>query len=263
MQRAYTHFVTKKQVDGFKFTAYSDASVKKALSELFQGFCAYCESYYDATQTQDVEHFRPKGRVDNGTAKTKPGYWWLAAEWTNLVPSCILCNRETNQLLFDGTIFKTGKGDRFPLLDESKRAKEQGQEVREVPLLIDPCADDPTEFLTYAVLDGKCIVVPRTANETDLRYKRARASIDVYGLNRAKLVLDRTRYMMRISISLRQLQRSIRQLNHAQEATILDIEGSISDELEYLAMHMRAEDRFSAMSRWLIEPVLNRLDISL
>lgn len=47
----------------------------------------------------DVEHFRPKSEIDEvdpatfrpvpGRAPTAPGYYWLAAAWSNLLPSCI------------------------------------------------------------------------------------------------------------------------------------------------------------------------------
>ncbi|WP_090302071.1 hypothetical protein [Ensifer sp. YR511] len=255
--------MTKKKTDGFKFKAYSDPDVKTALSELFEGFCAYCESYYDATQTQDVEHYRPKGRIDNGATQLKPGYWWLAAEWSNLVPSCILCNRETNQLLYDSTILKTGKGDRFPLLHEGSRGRSPGAEVTETPLLIDPCSENPADFLSFEVIDGKCIVVPKVSDEGDLRYVKARTSIDLYGLNRNGLVKDRTRYMKRIRVSLRNLERALRNLDSAPPEMVVDLEETISDELDLLAVHWHVEDRFSAMSRWLIGPVLIRLDISL
>lgn len=262
LERARKHFDVDKNVDGFTFNVYSDASVKQALNDLFDGMCAYCESYYDATQTQDVEHYRPKGRIDNGVTKLKPGYWWLAAHWGNLVPSCILCNRETNQILFDGSILKTGKGDRFPILDETTRATTEGGEVTETPLLIDPCSDDPGDYLCYVVRDGKCIMVPKVDNSDDLRNSRARASIDIYGLNRAPLVRDRTRYMKRISYALRQLERQVALLDAAGPETTADIEAEIAESLEFLDAHADGKDRFSAMARWLIQPVYEQLGIA-
>ncbi|MFA1625883.1 hypothetical protein ACDY96_24930 [Rhizobium mongolense] len=261
LERARVHFVTDKRVDGFNFGAYSDASVKQALSELFQGLCAYCESYYDATQTQDVEHYRPKGRIDNGAQKIKPGYWWLAAKWDNLVPSCILCNRETNQILFDSSVLKTGKGDRFPLLDEENRANGEGHEDREIPLLIDPCNDNPDDYLCYALKDEKCIVVPKIIDPNDLRYLRARTSIDVYGLNRAGLVIDRTRYMKRIRYILRQLEGQVIDLDNAGAEKLPEIEAEIAESIEILNAHRDGNDRFSSMARWLIDPVYKRLGI--
>ncbi|MBZ9763368.1 hypothetical protein LB553_21140 [Mesorhizobium sp. CA8] len=262
LERARQHFGVEKKTDGFKFSAYSDPTVKQALSNVFKGLCAYCESFYDATQTQDVEHYRPKGRIDNGVQKIKPGYWWLAAKWDNLVPSCILCNRETNQILFDNTVLKSGKGDRFPLLEEAHRGTKEGSEAGETPLLIDPCNDDPGKYLRYDVRDGKCIVVPKVNNISDLNFIRARTSIDVYGLNRSGLVIDRTRYMKRIQYILRQLEKQATALDRADVGQVAHIEAEITETLEVLNSHRDGNDRFSSMARWLIDPVYERLGIA-
>ena len=74
------------------FSVYSNPDVKAALADVFGGKCAYCESRYDRTQPVDVEHYRPKSEVKVGEVKVG-GYWWLAAVWSNLLPSCIDCNR--------------------------------------------------------------------------------------------------------------------------------------------------------------------------
>ncbi|WP_314961798.1 hypothetical protein [Bradyrhizobium cosmicum] len=73
----------------FPFQAYKAEGVKKRLEELFHGKCAYCESLYASQAPVDVEHYRPKGRVKDEHAH--PGYWWLASEWTNLLPASITC----------------------------------------------------------------------------------------------------------------------------------------------------------------------------
>ena len=105
------------------FKAYLAA--KTALERLFHKKCAYCEFKYKAGLTGDVEHYRPKGRFLTSDGKTIwPGYYWLAATWTNLVPVCSMCNR-TNVVIdpTDGTRTDDRKGERFPLADESRRAK--------------------------------------------------------------------------------------------------------------------------------------------
>lgn len=82
------------------------------LENVFHDKCAYCEreisGYYG-----DAEHYRPKGAVkrrgQNGAFEEPecdlldpalgvlarqghPGYFWLAYDWRNLVPSCVFCN---------------------------------------------------------------------------------------------------------------------------------------------------------------------------
>ena len=67
----------------FGFKIYKHDQVKKALTDLFHGKCAYCETRYAATQPMDVEHWRPKGQIelDNGENK-KPAYYKM----TDLFP---------------------------------------------------------------------------------------------------------------------------------------------------------------------------------
>ena len=81
----------------YPFKVYGHQQIKDALAALFFNKCAYCETPYAATQPVDVEHFRPKGEVAED--KEHPGYYWLAASWENLFPSCIDFNRERTQQL--------------------------------------------------------------------------------------------------------------------------------------------------------------------
>jgi hypothetical protein len=136
------------------------------LLKLFNGKCAYCEAKITLTQPGDVEHFRPKGRVVDENFKpihvrhpskgdiVHPGYYWLAYEWRNLLPSCIDCNRYRN--LGDvpqKIVFKTdagaGKADRFPLKDEALRAVVPNEEAREGVLLINPSETNPLDHFEF------------------------------------------------------------------------------------------------------------------
>lgn len=62
--------------------------VVESLKKLYEFKCAFCES---KKFTPDVEHFRPKKRVTS--VKGHQGYYWLAYEWTNLIPCCSDCNK--------------------------------------------------------------------------------------------------------------------------------------------------------------------------
>ncbi len=75
--------------------------------DYFFGKCVYCESLITNNHPGDVEHFRPKGRVtdlnnkpvmikSNGKEVSHPGYYWLAYEISNLMPSCEDCNRPSS-----------------------------------------------------------------------------------------------------------------------------------------------------------------------
>jgi hypothetical protein len=82
------------------------------LDNVFHGKCAYCEVKI-LRQPGDAEHFRPKGAVKRKDPRGKivspsceiadpggqmleiphPGYFWLAYDWRNLLPSCSDCNK--------------------------------------------------------------------------------------------------------------------------------------------------------------------------
>lgn len=151
--------------DAPSFSVYKSDSVKKRLDELFHGKCAYCESFYASTAPVDVEHYRPKGAVHEDASH--PGYWWLAMDWDNLLPSCIDCNRKRKQVVpklsaklltlleesrgfSHGVVMLAGKKDSFPLLG-SRAATESSPIVTEYPLLLDPCRDAPEEHLQFYI----------------------------------------------------------------------------------------------------------------
>lgn len=261
LERARKYFVLDKKCQGFKFSVYANPGVRKALRELFHGKCAYCESFYDDTQTEDVEHFRPKGRIDTLTANLYPGYWWLAATWSNLLPSCARCNRRNEVQLYDGSTAHIGKGNRFPIDDEAKRARKENDEAQEVSLLINPCEDDPEDYLQFEVKDDTCLIRPRSANKTALAYRRASTSIDVYGLNREGLVKQRSRYFIRLSASLRNLERWTKVLDTAEGDLAIEAGNSITEEMQLIAGFLKGDDAHTAMAKWLALPVLSRLGI--
>ncbi|WP_017904647.1 HNH endonuclease [Pseudomonas asplenii] len=147
------------------FAVYKSDSVKKQLHELFHGKCAYCESFYYGSAPVDIEHYRPKGRVYE--EPDHPGYWWIAMDWENLLPSCIHCNRRSGQVtptlsaslvrlvnedkaFSRSRVLQTGKQDSFPILGQ--RAVVGASDFSaEQALLLDPCRDQPEEHLRFHV----------------------------------------------------------------------------------------------------------------
>ena len=124
----------------FSGKIYGATDVRSALRKIHHGKCAFCESLLPQTTAGHVEHFRPKGEVqqDVGKPLMKPGYYWLAYDWSNLLLACEWCNSRAKRRL-------------FPLDDESKRCRSHRQKItRESPLLLDPSKDEPTKHLTFA-----------------------------------------------------------------------------------------------------------------
>jgi uncharacterized protein (TIGR02646 family) len=167
---------------------------KEFLLKLFNNKCAYCETTITVAQPGDVEHFRPKGRVvdenfkpihvrHKGKEIEHPGYYWLAYEWTNLLPSCADCNRfrlygEKSPGVRRADI-GAGKADRFPLKDETRRAVVPDAEVNEEALLIDPTRIDPDEHFEFL---SNGTIKPKT--------EEGKATLEVFGLNRREGLLE-------------------------------------------------------------------------
>lgn len=212
LDRARAHQAsTKVPKDSFEYLAYKHQEVKQRLEEIFHGKCAYCETYFAASAPVDVEHFRPKGAV--GEDKEHPGYWWLAMVWTNLLPSCIDCNRKrlqrspapssslidlNQQASSSGFVAAaSGKKDSFPLAEGGVRLVDESIDYdSEKALLLDPTRDDPAEHLCFHVKSSLALVAP--AMRDGMASERGAMSIQVYGLNRLGLVQDRTRLLRRL-----------------------------------------------------------------
>ncbi|MBJ2153539.1 MULTISPECIES: AAA family ATPase [Paracoccaceae] len=162
-----------------EFSAYKHPTIKAALNVLFHEKCAYCETPL-VSAMGDIEQFRPKSGVSE--ANGHPGYWWLAVTWENLLIACQYCNRLAKAEIGEGGRSESiGKANRFPLLDENKRAREPDDDINlEQPLLLDPTLDNPSPHLTFAE-DGQVF------SETE----RGNATISILGLNRLSLLQQR------------------------------------------------------------------------
>lgn len=121
-----------------KNRVYGESSVKSELIKAQHFKCCFCEAKITHSPG-DVEHFRPKGKVDQheDEASIRPGYFWLAYTWENLMYSCDDCNRRY-------------KKNYFPLKDPSKRALSPNDNIdAEEPLIIDPFTENPEEYIDY------------------------------------------------------------------------------------------------------------------
>jgi len=159
----------------FKFDSniYGHKTVKNALIRAQHDKCCFCESKITHISYGDVEHFRPKGGFRQGRKDVlgKPGYYWLAYEWSNLFLSCTLCNQRFKRNL-------------FPLENPRKRAKSHFDNIdAEKPKFISPAEDAEKyiafrEEVAYAIDDDP----------------RGKATIEELGLNRVELCDMRKRY---------------------------------------------------------------------
>lgn len=216
----------------FKSSTYGAKSVKNTLIKAQHKKCCFCESKITHVSYGDVEHFRPKGgtRQQAGDDLAKPGYYWLAYDWSNLFLSCTLCNQRYKRNL-------------FPLVDPSKRAKSHHDDVsQESPLFIDPSEDDPQEHIAFR----EEIAYPIDGSA------RGVTSIKSLGLNRPDLEerrrdkLDSVRRIVRIVDLLTRLRERSGHLDADLEDVLSENQqaftGLDSPETEYFSMIQRLLD---------------------
>jgi uncharacterized protein (TIGR02646 family) len=229
----------------FPFGAYKLAQVKDALNLTFHFKCAYCESSFAATQPLDVEHFRPKSGVLVGTELVWGVYFWLAAMWGNLLPSCTDCNRPRKQKLPDGSERTLGKANQFPISSEGTRAAKEGEEKAERRLLVHPCLDDPSKHLVF---EPEGIVSWKT--------RKGKESIRVYALLRRGLVQARKDFQLEVLTHITIARGLARELENGPNARL---EALLLTELQALARFIDPSHEYSATARALVDPVLEEL----
>jgi uncharacterized protein (TIGR02646 family) len=196
-----------------------------ALKQLFRGKCAYCESLIDRLAPYSLGHFRPRAMAlgtDGSVAADH--YWWLAFEWSNLLPACQPCN--------------TAKASRFPVRGKRASPGERGNALTsEQPLLLDPCIDDAEKHLIFTI-DG--IVSSDTAE--------GQTSIETLALNRQALVAQRALHLARLTNVIGLLQES----QAGRSLALHELREAVSPHSE-----------FTAATRQLVRQHWQKLDTSL
>lgn len=199
-----------------KPSIYGSAPVKKALLKAQNHKCAYCETRFVRDYGQ-VEHYRPKAgwKQMRSDEFQRPGYFWLAYEWTNLLVSCAMCNDAGH------------KANLFPLIDPSLRATAQIADVSaENPLLLNPFDDHPETHIAWNA------DVPRPINGCN----RGQTTIEAFALaNDEKLVDERRGHLHLIKITLEAAESG--SLSVSKQAEHIAVLGnSLQDSAPYAAM---------------------------
>lgn len=234
----------------YQYKVYRDDTVKQALNEAFGFKCAYCESSYGATQPVDVEHYRPKGEVVTRTGRTlRPGYYWLAATWDNLLPSCIDCNRARTQATDEEGSRLVGKANLFPLVDERRRVRRPGSLVNEKPLLLHPYFDQPENHLEFGP-EGVVRAVEDPA-EPHGECPRGRATKEVLGLNRRGLVMARAAHRRLVEVQLERVADA--EADFAERSGDARCEHRLRRELDELAKLQADDVPYTLMTAQLID----------
>jgi uncharacterized protein (TIGR02646 family) len=255
--KAIAHFTGPNSGEKFNFSVYSDPVVKDALIKLFYGKCAYCESLFAHVYSGDVEHFRPKLEITEAV-NPKPGYYWLASEWNNLLLSCRNCNQKLAHLIYGKTSKRTmGKMNQFPLSDETRRVRlhdsPNGIDDEEpFRLLLNPCIDDPEDHLLYDIVTG--VILPKRTG--GIESVKGKASIEVYVLQRVALVLSREKLLIDIHAQIQRVKEAV--INYNSHVLDLDttkkfyFEKILKRELGRLKQFINPEEQYVAMAKQVI-----------
>lgn len=215
-----------------EYRAYKEKEIIEIFNLLFHNKCAYCESNYAKVQPVDVEHYRPKGGVVIDGHLVKPGYYWLASEWDNLLPSCIDCNRmRSHQIDEDEENHMLGKANLFPISNESSRAKKVGNECYEKRLLLNPCIDKPEDHLNF-LEDGTILA----------RSFMGLVSIETYGLHRKYLADAREEHAKSIKKAIDDVKFDLAHIDD-----LINLPGAVhlvERYLDRLRLHLIALKRF-------------------
>ena len=251
---------SKSSAPYHKYYTYRRPEVKEALLKLFLNKCAYCESII-TNHPGDIEHFRPKNQVQNDEIKTeKPGYYWLAADWTNLYLSCNDCNRRRyHRIPGSKKKMMLGKLDQFPLQNNKSRwknYKDSDEKAKDeaARLLLDPCRDDPEEFFSYNE-DGFILPAPEIGS---WKHSMAVESIRVYALQRMELVEDRKRYYLKYIkkelIAISKLKNNLSL--HTTKREIDNTNEMINDRIVELLDTLKKNQPYTAMAKYMLRDVL-------
>jgi uncharacterized protein (TIGR02646 family) len=254
----YTDLANREKT--FPFEVYKAQEVKQALNQLFHFKCAYCETVIAASQPVAVEHYRPKGAVVIDGKPRKPGYYWLAAVWDNLLPSCTDCNSPRQQDIIGEDAAVAGKASKFPIANEAKRATAPGGEKKERRLLLNPCLDDPEKHLVFEFIEDKndpriieVIVVPaKLPNGKDS--PMGKASIQTYALQRSGLVMERSRRFKDIKAQVARINKIIKRLDEeSDDQADLD---DLKEEMEELNRLIAEDQEYVGMARQYVKSIL-------
>ena len=218
-------FASTKAEDLFNAKVYAAPEVKAALKRDQHGKCAFCEAKFAHVSYGDVEHYRPKAgsRQSRADPLLKPGYYWLAYTWDNLLLSCSLCNSRF-------------KGNLFPLQEPAKRARAPQDDLgQEQPMFLNPYAADAGELDVEMQWHDEIVRGRAKDSKGDL-------TVRGLGLDRAELEENRREYLT----PLRLLHEVVTMLSKRPDLsevekrwlanTVLDLHKRMEPDAEYTAM---------------------------
>lgn len=212
-----------------KFEFSYDLKLINILSSNTFEKCIYCEQKNDLM----IDHFRPSTLskfLDSDDISE--GYWWLAYEVQNLMPTCKGCNEH--------------KRNFFPVAGKRAMSTIPYKDINKVEkrILLDPRFDEPERHIRFTE-DG--VANPLT--------NKGQATIEILGLNRKELVFKRNFYANSIVKEFRSLGIDLINFEDMpKEYYSYKIELNFIIE-KYLNL-MNSKEEFSGLVRNLVAPFL-------
>lgn len=146
--------------------------MKGPLERLTGGKCWYTESKNPGCNN-DLEHFRPKGKITDKDGTLLHWYWFLAFNPINYRLSAHIPNRLNKNTVLGET---GGKGDNFPLLPGSTHGSNLAEINDELPVLLDPCCEEDTTLLEF-LPDGRPVASRRFKNNKTIVSRVQKSSL--------------------------------------------------------------------------------------
>lgn len=181
-----------KNKHSFNGSIYREKT-KEALKLLYKNKCAYCETDTTAGASLEVEHFRPKAKIEGDS--THFGYYWLAYEWSNLTICCSICNKK--------------KGNNFPIL--GTRIHQPLLDANGLP------TSDYLRLNSKMLLGEQAVLINPEIDEVEKHFyflpngeikgidERGKATIDILDLNRLPLAFHRRKILKKFVSRLKDI----------------------------------------------------------
>jgi hypothetical protein len=194
---------------------YIPSEVTDRLAEIQDHKCALCETTLRRGKPgyeSYLHRYRPMNYTQGFNSKeiAEDHYWWLTYEWENLYLVCHSCQR-----------FKSNV---FPVNGKRAAIKTSHKEILDIEnaYLIDPCNEDPSEFFDFEL--EKCEIIPKKetsypdfllksahfSTQLEANTERARATIEILGLNRTELISDRLTIATELQQEVEALRKGIK-----------------------------------------------------
>lgn len=250
------------------FDRYRHYDIQVELRTIFHHKCAYCEKKVEKGFFE-VEHYRPKAAA---LGDPHPGYWWLALEWSNLLPTCPGCNKGLKQhvVTADMTIAEVealqaaeprvlhGKALQFPVGAPRLVASQDDHDAEE-PYIIDPTRTDPRPELRWRTDTTYSVLEP--AKKLGISSTRGEETIRCLALNRIDLVQART---TTLTLLRAQRERIMQDLDDGAGGAANPAEVAIHLQyalkgVERLRLHARPDQPFSAMAQAFVDDLAAEL----